>query len=72
MKFAIYVVNLDDGEIAGYNDVDQVEQFIENDQYMILMPQHGVYFLGSRVQKQVEAGATGDDFEEEDDDNDAS
>lgn len=66
MKFQWYVVDLDEGTVAGSNDVDDVDQFIENDQYIVLTAQHGCFFNGSRDQIEVEELGTDEDEEDED------
>lgn len=53
MEFAMYVVNLDDGMVTGTNDVETAEQFIEDDSYVIILVQHGVWYLGSRKENPV-------------------
>jgi len=53
-KFVFYVIDLDEGTVTGTNNVEQVEEFVENDQYIVLH-QGGTYWLGSRKENDVQA-----------------
>ena len=53
MKFAMYIIYLPDGTVEGTNDVDVAQPFVENDDYVVLHAQHGVYFLGDRNEQEV-------------------
>lgn len=56
MKFQWYVIDLEEGTVKGTNDVEVVQKggFLENDAYVILTAQHGMYYLGSTKENQVE------------------
>ena len=70
MKYQWYVVDLDEGTINGSNDVDEIRPFVENDRYLVFTAQHGVYCLGSTVEKEVQPleSEEGGDLGDEDDD----
>ncbi len=56
-KYSCYLVNLDEGTVAGTNDVDEVQSFLEKDNYLVLFPNSGdqaVYFMGSTLPNNVE------------------
>ena len=53
-KYLFYIIDNDEGTVQGTNIVEQVEQFIENDQYTIIHSQSGTYWCGSRKENKVE------------------
>lgn len=72
MKFQFYIINLEEGTVEGTNDVEKLDPYIVNDEYLILTAQHGSYWLGSRKDNDVQEldtsdqdGHLGDDSDEE-------
>lgn len=64
MKFVFYIVELETGEVNGTNDADVVEEFVENDDYVIIHSE-GSFFCGDRTEYEVQN--IEDDGEEEED-----
>jgi hypothetical protein len=65
MKFQWYIVDLDNGTVQGSNDIEEFDDLLDDDQFVILTAQHGKYFNGSRDEVEVEALDLEDDEEEE-------
>jgi hypothetical protein len=63
MKFQWYVINLDDGEVVGTNDVDDIREHLKDDNFVVLTAQHGKYFCGSTDEKDVQPLPTKDEGE---------
>lgn len=55
MKFQWYIIDLEEGTVKGTNDVEQCDEFLKTDQYVVLTGQHGIFYLGSRIANEVEA-----------------
>lgn len=70
MKFQWYVVDLDEGTIHGSNDTDTIRLYLENDNYLVFTAQHGQYFCGSTVEKEVPEIKAENDIEDSDIDGD--
>lgn len=73
-RFAIHVVDLDEGTVQGTNNVEDVQDVMSDDRYLILMAQSGVYFHGDTSELEIEPfpskeELTADDDEEDDEDN---
>jgi hypothetical protein len=67
MKFAMYVVDVEDGHVSGTNDSDVVRQLCESgpERYVIIHATYGDFqALGEEAQPIEELG--GEDEEEED------
>lgn len=60
MKFQWYIINCDEGTVEGTNDVDAARPYIEDDSYVVLTAQHGMYYLGSTKENQVQELDTSD------------
>ena len=53
MKFSMYIIDLDEANIKGTNNVEVAEDFIESDHHIILHSE-GAYFAGTRREIEVE------------------
>lgn len=54
MKFQWYVFDAKNpSRVVGCNDIELIEKYIEDPRYTLLTAQHGVFFNGSRNQKNV-------------------
>lgn len=54
MKFQWYVFDAKNpSRVVGCNDIELIEKYIEDPRYTLLTAQHGVFFNGSRAQKNV-------------------
>lgn len=72
MKFQWYVIDCDEGTVTGSNDVDEVRQFLTSDRYVLLTAQHGQYYCGSTVEKEVEALQSSESEDDDEDEEDES
>lgn len=70
MRFQWYIINLDDGSVQGSNDVEEFDDLMDDDQFVILSGQHGVFYNGSRDQNDVEEFCADTDEVEDDEDDD--
>lgn len=54
-RFSTYLISLEEGTVEGTNDVELIESYINNDAYLILLPNSGdgAYFLGSRKENEI-------------------
>lgn len=73
MRFQWYLVDTTEQTVQGCNDVEQLNAFLDNPEFVILSAQHGIFFNGSRDQQEVEElddADMSDPDEEEDSDDD--
>jgi hypothetical protein len=54
MRFQWYIVDCDEGSVSGSNDVEEFEELLNDDRYVVLSGQHGKFFNGSRDEQDVE------------------
>jgi hypothetical protein len=69
-RFQWYIVDTDDATVTGSNDVEEFEELLDDDRYVILSGQHGKFYCGSRDEQNVEPyvdldGGDADEDEEE-------
>lgn len=69
-RYAIHVVDLDEGTVSGTNDVDEVRDIMDDDRYVILMAQSGVYFHGDSSENEIDRYTPEDDGDEDTDEED--
>lgn len=62
-RFAIHVVDLDEGTVQGTNNVEDVQDVMNDDRYLILMAQSGVYFHGDTNELEIEPYPSKEDLE---------
>jgi hypothetical protein len=75
MKFQWYLIDCVAQTVKGTNDVEVVQTFLDNPDYILLTAQHGKYFNGSKNEIEVEefdsdVDDTDDDYEDDDSDED--
>lgn len=66
-KFVFYIVDLSDATVTGTNDIEVVEQFVENDDFVVIHKDSDVYFCGNRDENDI-AEVDADGLEAEDSD----
>lgn len=54
MKFQWYIVDTDEASVKGSNDIEEFEELLNDDRYVVLSGQHGKFFCGSREEQDVE------------------
>lgn len=67
MKFIFYVIDLEEGTVRGTNDVEEIEEFIDDD-FFIILHQNGSYFRGNREEVDVQSLESSDESGEDPDD----
>lgn len=74
MRFQWYLVDTTEQTVQGCNDVEQLNAFLDNPEFVVLSAQHGIFFNGSRDQNEVYEldSEDMDDPDESEDDEDAS
>lgn len=65
MKFQWYVIDLEEGGVTGSNDVEEIREHLTDDSKVVLTAQHGKYYHGSTVEREVKPVKADED---EDDD----
>jgi hypothetical protein len=67
-RYAIHVIDLDEGTVQGTNNVEDVQDVMSDDRYVIMMAQSGVYFHGDTSEIQIEPFPSKEDLTDPDDD----
>lgn len=70
-KYVMYIIDLEDGGVYGTNSVEEAEQFIEDDNFIVLH-QGGAWFQGGRDENETQPISEHPNFvaEEEEDEDD--
>lgn len=66
-KFVFYIVDLSDATVTGTNDIEVAGQFLENEDFVVIHKDSGVYLCGNRDENDI-AEVDADGLEAEDSD----